>query len=45
VERTHPDQSLHKFDAKRLEIMSEEIMIALEPNQGHALAMLELEKK
>ena len=40
VERTHPDQSFHKFNAKIFIIMSDEFMVALEPNQGHAYALL-----
>jgi len=45
VERTHPEQSLHKFNALNYIIMSNEIMLALALNQGHAHALVGEEKK
>jgi hypothetical protein len=45
VERTHPEQSLHKFNALNYIIMSNEIKLALALNQGHAHALVGEEKK
>jgi hypothetical protein len=45
VERTHPEKSLHRFNALNVSIMSNEVMLALALNQGHALAMVSEEKK
>lgn len=45
MERTHPDQALHKFNVKIIEIMDDKIMVALAHNQGHAAAMLAEDKK
>ena len=45
VERTHPDQALHKFNVKIIEIMDDKIIVALAHNQGHAAAMLAEDKK
>jgi hypothetical protein len=45
VERTHPEKSLHKFNAVNVSIMSNEVMLALALNQGHANALVAEEKK